>query len=323
MHALWIEKNQVSFRDDAPPPPCPEGESRVKVITAGICSTDLALMRGYMDFSGIPGHEFVGIAMSGPHQGKRVVGEINASCQTCETCLAGKERHCPTRTVLGILDRPGCFADEISLPQKNLHLVPEDLSSDAAVFAEPLAAAFEIPEQTQVEAGMRALVLGDGRLGLLCAQVLALSGLDVTVHGRHQEREDLLPPEIRHRGLLPGKSPSLAKSYDLAVEATGAPGMLEPLLSWVRPRGKIILKTTSEARPPLDLSLAVINELEILGSRCGPFPPALAALASGAISVKPLIQARFPLEQGKKAFDRAGKKGVLKILVDVGTLSAS
>jgi alcohol dehydrogenase len=247
-----------------------------------------------------------------------VVGEINAGCGACEWCWAAMERHCPHRTVLGILGRPGCFAEMIALPQRNLRPVSSSISNEAAVFVEPVAAAFQILDQVPIEKHMSVLVAGDGRLGLLCAHVLALHGAKVTLAGRHPERQDLLPADVRHvTGLLEGDPPEAKDLFPLAVEATGKPEVLEALLPFMRPRATLILKTTSEAPASLNLALAVIHEITVLGSRCGRFEPAIRALEREAIPVERWIHGRYPLEKGVEAIRRAGEPGVLKILLDV------
>ena len=327
MRALFLDGGRLSYREDLPAPSPASGETRVRVLRAGICATDLALQRGYMGFRGIPGHEFVGEALDGPLAGRRVVGEINAACGTCPTCLAGRPRHCPHRDVLGILARPGAFAEELCLPHANLHAVPDGVSTEAATFAEPLAAAFEIAEQVEIDALENALVLGDGRLGLLCAQVLARAGLRVTVGGRHPERAALLPAGVELRTDLGAQSDVAgaardAPRWDLVVEATGRPEVLQLALARVRPRGTVVLKTTSEAAAPLDLAPLVVDEITLVGSRCGPFEPALRALADGSVRVERMIAERYPLERGPEAFERAGTPGVLKVLFEVAERAA-
>jgi threonine dehydrogenase-like Zn-dependent dehydrogenase len=319
MRGLWIESGRVACRSDLDPPKARAGETRVRLLTAGVCATDLALLAGYMGFRGVPGHEFVGVALDGPHQGRRVVGEINAACGACAACAAGRDRHCPRRTVLGILGRPGAFAEELSLPDRNLHPLPDGLSTERAVFAEPLAAAFALGEASELAAGERALVVGDGRLGLLCAQVLELEGLRVTVAGRHPERAGILPQGVRHvTGLFEGDAGALpdCRGFDLAVEASGDPAVLQALFSRLRPQGTIVLKTTCERPAALDLAALVVDEIRLVGSRCGRFAPALEALAAGRINVDPMLSARYSLEQGKRAFEHAGQAGVLKVLID-------
>ena len=321
MCALVVEGGAATLRRDVPAPPAREGEVRVAVLAAGVCATDLALVRGYMGFSGVPGHEFVGVALEGPLRDRRVVGEINAGCGRCAGCRAGDSRHCPRRTVLGILGRDGAFAERLSLPARNLLPVPEGLSDEEAVFAEPLAAALRITEQLGAErlAGRPVLVAGDGRLGLLCAHVLALAGAEVTVAGRHPERAALLPPGARHRlGLLDAEASAPAQdpaTWPLAVEATGDPGVLPRLLRCVEPRGTVILKTTSERPVALDLAPLVVAEQTLLGSRCGRLGPALELLASGRIPVASFVAARYPLERATDALAHAAHRGTLKVLL--------
>lgn len=314
MRGIWIENGNAAYRADLDPPDTVDGECRVRVVRAGVCATDLALVRGYMGFTGIPGHEFVGVALDGPHEGKRVVGEINAACGDCDWCEQDLGRHCPNRTVLGILGRAGCFADELVLPAENLLPVPDAVTSDAAIFTEPLAAAFEIAEQIPLWEGETALVVGDGRLGLLCALVLAQYGLDVQVAGRHPERSTILGDAARHIGDLPEHA---EQRVDLVVEATGHSEMLARVIPFVRPRGTLILKTTSEAPAQLDLAPIVIDEIHVVGSRCGRFEPALEALEEKRIDVEALIADRYPLERGVGALERAAQRGILKIVIDI------
>jgi threonine dehydrogenase-like Zn-dependent dehydrogenase len=316
---VWLDDGAVSVRDDLARAAPGKNETRVRVRYGGICATDLALRRGYMGFRGVPGHEFVGVAEDGPLAGRRVVGEINAGCGTCALCVAGDPRHCTARTVLGILDRPGAFAEELALPTRNLLTVPDAVSDVAATFTEPLAAALEITEQVDVQPGMRALVAGDGRLGLLCAHVLARAGLDVTVAGRHEERADLLPDSTRfERGLLEEGAAEDTRRWDLAVEATGSETALARLLPLVRARGTVALKTTSEKDPTIPLWLAVVNELTLVGSRCGRFAPALKMLEEGVVPVERFVHATFSLDDAPAAFERADDSGTLKVLLALG-----
>jgi threonine dehydrogenase-like Zn-dependent dehydrogenase len=322
VRGVWLEGGQVSVRDDLPTPEARAGETRVRVLRAGVCATDLALRRGYMGFRGVPGHEFVGEALDGPLAGQRVVGEINAGCGECPRCRAGDPRHCETRSVLGILERPGAFAEELALPTTNLLAVPPEVSLEAATFAEPLAAAFEIAEQIELARFERALVAGDGRLGLLCAHVLARAGLDVTVAGRHEARASLLPDGVNlERGLLEDETEDETEAdgrrFDLAVEATGNPQALARLVPRMAPRGTLVLKTTTERDPVLPLALVVVNELTLVGSRCGRFEPALEALAGGDVPVERFVEATFPLEEAPAAFERAAAPGTLKVLFDL------
>jgi threonine dehydrogenase-like Zn-dependent dehydrogenase len=285
------------------------------VIRAGVCETDLQLIKGYMSFRGVLGHEFVGVAESGPMAGRRVVGEINCACWTCETCRRGFNTHCPNRTVLGILNHDGAFADLIAVPQRNLHLVPDTLSDDVAVFTEPVAAAFQIPVQVPIRPDDRVVVLGDGRLGNLCAQVLARAANRVLVVGKHEEKLALL----RSMGIQVAtlSDPLDERAADIVVDCTGSETGLPTALRLVRPRGTIVLKTTVAGVQTLAWAPFVIDELTLVGSRCGPFDQALAALEREVVNVRPLITDRFDLSRGLEALTRAQTKPVLKVLIDV------
>lgn len=316
MRALVFDGKDLKFTEDQPRPEPKSGEALVRVTRAGVCATDLEIMKGYMGFSGVPGHEFTGVVEEcgdGDLVGRRVVGEINVSCGICATCMKGLGRHCPLRTVLGILGRDGVFADYVALPVINLHLVPDSVTDDEAVFAEPLAAAFEIIEQVRPRPQNRACVLGDGRLGLLCAQVLALS-CEVTAVGRHPEKLSVL----EKRGIKTATSgDGLEDSFDIVVEATGSAGGFSSALDLVTPRGTVVLKTTVAERAGLDLNRVVIDEITVVGSRCGPFEPALRALRDGTVDVKPLITDTFPLEKGVEAVARAAEPGMVKVLLSM------
>lgn len=316
MHGLWIEDGSVRFRDDLPEPQPAEGEAVLQVLRAGVCNTDLELVRGYMPFVGVPGHEFVGVVEDGPSAlaGKRVVGEINASCRRCATCRAGRPTHCPKRTVLGIVGRNGAMAERVTLPAVNLHPVPDGMDTDVAVFAEPLAAAFEIREQTDIGPSHHVLVVGDGKLGQLIARVLARTGCDLLVIGRHRSKLELL----EDAGIATGLSCSVETgAYDVTVECTGNPEGFDLARRGLRPRGTLVLKSTYAGGFELDSASLVVDEINLLGSRCGPFKPALDFLASGEIDVRPLIDARFALEDGVEAFERAAASGVMKVLLDM------
>jgi len=329
MRAIVLaQNNTLSNRHDYPTPSARDGEVLVRVLRAGVCETDLQLVRGYMGFSGVLGHEFVGVAESGPMKGRRVVGEINCSCWTCSTCQAGRPSHCPNRTVLGILNHDGAFADFIAVPQRNLHAVPDSVSDDIAVFTEPVAAAFQIPAQIPIALTDRVVVLGDGRLGNLCAQVLARLSSHVTVVGKHAEKLALLtgrlhegPPKAGHyvreiaTKLLADVEPD--HSADIVVDCTGSPTGLPTALSLVRPRGTIVLKTTVAGEQTMAWAPVVIDEVTIVGSRCGPFDRALAALEAGEVSVQPLISARYSLSDGVSAIEHARTRPALKVLIDV------
>jgi threonine dehydrogenase-like Zn-dependent dehydrogenase len=313
MRAIVLDGNRVSLRPDNPPPVLADGEVMVRVLCAGICETDLQLIRGYMGFCGVLGHEFVGVAEDGPYAGRRVVGEINCSCWRCETCLSGRPTHCPNRTTIGIANHDGAFADLIAVPQRNLHLVPESVSTDAAVFTEPLAAAFQIPAQLSLNRDDRVVVLGDGRLGNLCAQVLAGICERVVVVGKHPEKLALL----QSLGISTASQLPNDRTADIVVDCTGSETGLPAALEIVRPRGTVVLKTTVAGSQQLPWARVVIDEVTIVGSRCGPFDRALAALADGSVRVLPLIAGRFDLSRGVEALEVARSRAVLKVLLDV------
>lgn len=312
MRGIVLNHGQLRNAADYPEPTPREGEVLVRVHRAGVCETDLQLIRGYMGFSGVLGHEFVGVAESGPMKGLRVVGEINCSCWACPTCLAGRPSHCPNRSVIGILNHDGAFADFIAVPQRNLHAVPDSIPDDIAVFTEPVAAAFQIPAQISIGGQDRVTVLGDGRLGNLCAQVLARLSSKVTVVGKHAEKLALLSVATK---LLADIEPD--HHADIVVDCTGSPTGLPTALSLVRPRGTIVLKTTVAGEQTLALAPIVIDEVTIVGSRCGPFDRALAALAAGDVTVLPLISARYGLSDGLAAIEHARSRPSLKVLIDV------
>jgi threonine dehydrogenase-like Zn-dependent dehydrogenase len=291
-------------------------EVLVRVSCAGVCETDLQLTKGYMGFRGILGHEFVGVAQSGPYAGSRVVGEINCACWECDTCRQGLPTHCPNRTVLGILNHDGAFADLIAVPQKNLHVVPDSIPDDVAVFTEPVAAAFQIPVQVRVDRAARVVVLGDGRLGNLCAQVLATLSDRVLVVGKHRTKLALLQSMGIETALLSDTLPE--RAADIVVDCTGSESGLPTALRLVRPRGTIVLKTTVAGTQTLAWAPFVIDEITLVGSRCGPFDQALAALEQGRIDVRPLISEKLSLSEGLVALERAQQKGVMKVLIDVG-----
>jgi threonine dehydrogenase-like Zn-dependent dehydrogenase len=286
----------------------------VKVHLAGICSTDLQIFKGYMGFRGVPGHEFVGSVSEEPKEllGKRVVGEINFGCGRCENCARDLSRHCTNRSVMGILNADGAFAEYVAVPAANLHLVPDKVSDEEAVFTEPLAAAFEILEQVQIDPGDQVLVLGDGKLGNLCAQVLRLTGASVTALGKHEDKLKLIKRAGVRTILLNDWKPRL---FDVVVDATGSPSGLELALSAVRPRGTLVLKSTIAGNHDVSLAPIVINEITVIGSRCGLFPPALEALEEKSVSVTPLIEKIYPLNDGIEAVGHAARPGTKKILL--------
>jgi threonine dehydrogenase-like Zn-dependent dehydrogenase len=316
MRALHLGKT-LTLREDYAAPTPPSGEALVRVRLAGVCNTDLELVRGYMSFRGVPGHEFVGAVVqcdSAPEWiGQRVVGEINAACGQCETCRAGRPTHCPHRTTLGIAGRDGAFAEYLCLPIANLHRVPENVPDEAAVFVEPLAAACEITQAVHIRPTDRVAVLGDGKLGLLCAQVLQLTGCDLLVIGHHEESLEIL----RRRGIQTTRRADIPMSaYDVVVEATGTPEGFATARQLVRPRGTIVLKSTYHGAVDANLTRVVVDEVTLAGSRCGPFEPALRLLAQNLVEVMPLIQGHLRLSEGLAAFERAGQRGTLKILIE-------
>lgn len=295
------------------PAPC---EALVRVRMAGICNADIELSRGYMGFRGTPGHEFVGVVEecgNGALRGKRVVGEINCACGACTACARGMTHHCPHRTVLGILNRPGAFAEYLALPERNLHVVPDPVPDETAVFTEPVAAAFRIHEQVPIGADDRVVVLGDGKLGLLIAQVMRLKTNNVVCVGKHAEKLALLDSFDIETARIDDRR---GEEADIVVEASGSADGLRRALEWVRPEGTIVLKTTVAHDTALDFSVPVINEVRIVGSRCGPFAPALDALARGAVDVRPLIHATYPLHDAPAAIEHAQRPGVLKVLIN-------
>lgn len=316
MQALCWNGRQLRLQKKYPLPQRDEHLALVRVRLAGICSTDLQILRGYMGFRGVPGHEFVGEVCEGPTAlvGKRVVGEINFACGHCQMCQRGLGRHCPTRQVMGILNADGSFAEYLAAPVANLHRVPDEVEDEAAVFTEPLAAAFEILEQVHIQPMTEVLVLGDGKLGLLCAQALHVSGARVTVVGKHEENLHIVRKFGVRTELLRDWRP---RQVDCVVEATGSAAGLALAMQMVRPRGTLVLKSTVAQDHEVSLAPLVINEVTVIGSRCGLFPPALRALAESTISVTPLISKTFPLTEGAAAVRQAARPGALKVLLRV------
>jgi threonine dehydrogenase-like Zn-dependent dehydrogenase len=314
MLALRLDETGARVAEVAPPAPAP-GYARVRVALAGVCNTDLELVKGYMGFRGVLGHEFAGRVDAGPPEwlGRRVVGEINFACGSCASCAAGLGRHCPTRRVMGIVDADGAIAEQVLVPIANLHAVPDSVPDARAVFTEPLAAACEILEQVRVAPGTRCLVLGDGKLGLLCAQVLASAGARVRAVGKHREKLALLAQLGIDTALASDWSP---EPHELVVEATGSADGLRSAIAATRPRGTLVLKSTLAEHPRVDLAPLVIHEIQLIGSRCGPFAPALRALAEGRVDVDPLVSARVPLARAADALAKAAEPGVLKVVVD-------
>jgi len=315
MLAVHLENGRIGVRE-VPVPARPPGHALIRLLVAGICNTDLELQRGYYGFSGTPGHEFVGevVECDDPRlAGRRVVGEINLACGACDWCRRDLGRHCPHRTVLGIAGHPGAFREYLTLPERNLFVLDDALPDDRAVFTEPVAAACEILDQVVIPRGAEVAVLGDGKLGLLVAQVLAASGLAVRQFGRH-------PEKLRIAALAgvtvepPGTDPPAA-AFDWVVEATGSAAGLAQAIRMVRSRGTIVMKSTVHGDVGVDMARAIVNEITLIGSRCGRFAPALDLLQRGALHVEQMISARFPLAQAARAFERAAEKGVLKVLL--------
>jgi threonine dehydrogenase-like Zn-dependent dehydrogenase len=316
MKGLWLENQQLQLRTDIPIPNTPPGEALVRVLRAGICNTDIELKRGYYPYTGILGHEFVGIVEQGPehllHQ--RVVGEINAVCGHCHFCRSGQPTHCENRTVLGIVNRHGAFADYLCLPVENLHPVPDNVPTEIATFTEPVAAALEIQQQIAIDIDDRVLVVGDGKLGQLVAQTLALTGCDLLVVGRHQEKL----ANLEARGIKTGLADAVVeRSFDISVECTGNPEGFAIARRALRPRGTLVLKSTYAGNLSLDASSLVVDEITLIGSRCGPFPAALELLATEKIDVKPLIHGCYPLDDAIFAFEQAQRRGMLKVLLEI------
>jgi threonine dehydrogenase-like Zn-dependent dehydrogenase len=319
MLALRFEKGRAAVAEVGEPAVA-EGEAVVRVRLSGVCNTDLEIVRGYAGFEGTLGHEFVGEVSSAPGapelEGRRVVGEINAGCWRCELCRAGDPRHCEARTVLGIHGRDGAHAELLSLPVVNLLPVPDKVTDERAVFAEPLAAACGIAERVEIDDRMRVAVVGDGKLGLLCAQALrAMTGAGVTLVGRHESKLAI----ARRRGVETAQAEELprsfARAFDVAVEASGSPSGFRTALGLLRPRGTLVLKSTFHGATEWETAPVVVDEISVVGSRCGRFGPALELLARDAVDVESLIHDELPLSEGSRALERAAAPGVLKVLL--------
>lgn len=318
MLACVLEENGPSLKEIARPEPLAD-EALVRVRLAGICATDLELIRGYMNFRGVLGHEFVG-EVAGPEAhpllGRRVVGEINCGCGSCAWCARGMERHCPGRSVLGILDRHGVFAEYTCLPSRNLHVLPDTVEDEAAVFCEPLAACFEVIEQFPEIVEREVLVIGDGRLGLLQAQVLRAAGARVGLLGRHREKMALLAPYEIPAWSDPAQAAcSGGERWPVVIEATGSAEGFSLAVSKTKPRGVVVLKSTVASEARLNLSSVVVDEITVLGSRCGPFEPAIEALETGAVRTFSMIHGRYSLQNAPEALEKAREKGIIKVLL--------
>jgi threonine dehydrogenase-like Zn-dependent dehydrogenase len=318
MQAITLVGSELQFEADRQLPAPQTGEVLVDVLLAGVCETDLQLIQGYMGFAGVLGHEFVGVARSGQFAGQRVVGEINCSCHQCDTCRAGRPTHCPHRTVIGIDRHDGAFATTLAVPECNLHAVPDQLSNRQAVLTEPLAAAFEITEQVTVNASDRVAVLGDGRLALMCAQVLANRSSNVIVFGKHASKLQRFAERGVSTEQLQGAQPSdvPANAFDLVVDCTGSTTGLPMALHMVRPRGTVIMKTTVAGPHEQSLAAIVIDEINLLGSRCGPFDQALEAIANGQINLDDLVTDTFALSDYQAAFAAAKNADSFKVIFE-------
>jgi threonine dehydrogenase-like Zn-dependent dehydrogenase len=315
MRALVFDQSLAFDPRRADPAPA-DGDTLIKVRQAGVCATDLEIVKGYMNFRGALGHEFVGDVVSSADKeliGQRVAGEINCVCGRCDLCLSGLSSHCRNRTVLGILNHDGAFADFVRLPKENLHVLPKSIDDDSAVFVEPLAAAFQVLKQIKLDGRKWVTVLGDGRLGLLVAQVLRNAGCPVRVLGKHPEKMEICQKwQIRSRPLA---DITPRHDQDVVVDCTGSASGFEVAMQIVRPRGTIVLKSTFASGKPLNLAPLVIDEIQVIGSRCGPFKEAIRALAEKQVDVASLISRRMKIEQGVEAMALAGRPGVLKVIL--------
>lgn len=316
MKALRFVNNQLKLSEI--PRPDNEGEALVRVVASGICNTDLEIVRGYAGFEGTIGHEFVGVVEEAPGapelKGKRVVGEINAGCGRCALCLAGDARHCPERTVLGIVGRDGCHAEFLRLPARNLLAVPDSVNDAQAVFTEPLAAAYGITGQVEIRPETRVGVIGDGKLGILCALSLGLKSNNVSLIGKHRAKL-AIAEKVDVEGVLLENAGALKGVFDVVVEASGSESGFATALDLLRPRGKLVLKSTFHGKPEWEAWRVVVDEITIVGSRCGRFAPALDILEKRLVDVEALIDKEFRLPDGIRAMEQAGKKGAMKVLL--------
>jgi alcohol dehydrogenase len=313
MLAVHLENGTVSVRD-VPRPARPEGFALLRLLAGGICNTDLELQRGYYGFTGTPGHEFVAEVVEADTRaliGKRVAGEINLACTQCDWCRRGLGRHCPNRTVLGIVRHPGAFEEFFTLPERNLHALPDSLSLDRAVFIEPLAAACEILDQVAIPPDAPVAVLGDGKLGLLIAMLLQANGYRVHQFGRHAKKLAI----AARAGVTTEITSTLPTAeYDWVVDATGSPEGLRAAVGMTRPRGTLILKSTVHGTVGIDTAPIIVNEITLVGSRCGRFEAALPWIANDAIRLEEMVSARYPLSEAPQAFAKAAESGVLKVV---------
>jgi threonine dehydrogenase-like Zn-dependent dehydrogenase len=316
MKALRFENNVLSLSDVAKSNLA--GEAVVRVLMSGICNTDVEIVRGYAGFEGTIGHEFVGVVESAADAkhlvGKRVIGEINAGCGRCDKCEGNDSRHCPNRTVLGITNRDGAHAEFLNLPSRNLLVVPDEVSDEQAVFAEPLAAAYGITEQVDIENDTKVAVIGDGKLGILCAKCLALKSDKTVLIGKHQEKIGLVG-SLNIEGLLLKDALKRNREFDVVVEASGSESGFDLAMNLLKPRGKLVLKSTFQGKANVEMWRVVVDEINIIGSRCGMFSPALELLVSNKVDVSNLISEEFKLTDGINAMAKAAQKGALKVLL--------
>ncbi len=315
MNSLYLSDGKLDCRNLETPRPA-QNEALVKVSMAGICNTDLELVKGYMGFQGVPGHEFVGTVVEGKEMwtGRRVCGEINFGCGTCRFCRIGLQRHCPNRSVLGILNQNGAFAEYVVVPLENLREIPDSISDRQAVFVEPLAAAMEILEQIQIQPDEDVAVVGDGKLGLLIGQALRLPGCSVSIIGKHKSKLEIAEM-CGLKGLMLDQA--AGSQFDLVVEASGSPSGFETAMSLLRPRGRLVLKSTYAANLELNASAIVINEVSVIGSRCGQFEPAIRVLKRDLVNVEALVAQVFSFQEALTAFEYAAQPGILKVLLDL------
>jgi threonine dehydrogenase-like Zn-dependent dehydrogenase len=311
MRGVYCDGRSIRFQTNIDDPACQPDEVRLSVRRVGICDTDIQIARGYMGFQGILGHEFVGQTIDG----LRVTAEINNPCHNCPTCQAGRPHHCPNRTVLGILGHDGAMADHVTVPLQNLHEIPSSIEDERAIFIEPLAAAFRIAEQITLGADKKIAIVGDGKLGLLCTWVARALGCKVTLIGKHPDKLALGGEGVRSVQI--SDASALGRPFDVVVDCTGSSTGFPTALSLVRPLGTLVLKTTIAGEYTFNLAPIVIDEVTIIGSRCGPFPRAIAALASGEIDVTPLIGPEFPLERAEEAFAAASARGARKVALTI------
>jgi alcohol dehydrogenase len=318
MLAIHLENGAVAVREVPIPKRLP-GFALLRLLTGGICNTDLELQRGYYGFSGTPGHEFVAQVAAADNPsllGQRVVGEINLACHACDWCSRGLARHCPRRTVLGIVNHPGAFQEFFTLPERNLHVVPPGIADERAVFTEPLAAACEILDQVSIPSGKTVAVLGDGKLGLLIAMVLRAHGYRVRQFGRHPEKLRIAAAAGVEVEMAGARLPQA--EYGWVVDATGSAEGLRAAAAMARPRGTVILKSTVHGMVPIDTAPLIVNEITLVGSRCGRFEAALPLLDHPGIRLQEMVAARYPLRQAAEAFARASAGGTLKVLITSG-----